>query len=142
MYPEQAHIYGPGLTWLLELGRTVSADEYAQLQNLRAQFRTELDAVLTAVDVLLTPTIMPIAGPSVAQMEQEEVGTGICAVFYLFTAPFDYSGHPTLNVPAGVDSNGLPQSLQLIGARFNESGLLAAGAMFERVLGPMAYPMP
>ena len=140
IYPEQAHRYGPGLTWLLELGRTVSADEYAQLQNLRAQFRTELDAVLTAVDVLLTPT-MPIAGPSVAQMEQGGLEPE-SAPFLSFTAPFDYSGHPTLNVPAGVYSNGLPQSLQLIGARFNESGLLAAGAMFERVLGPMAYPMP
>ena len=84
---------------------------------------------------------MPVAGPSVAQMEQGGLEPE-SAPFLSFTAPFDYSGHPTLNVPAGVDSNGLPQSLQLIGARFNESGLLAAGAMFELVLGPMEYPMP
>ena len=140
LYPEQAQRYGPGLTWLLELGRTVPADEYAHLQTLRSQFRTELDAVLAEVDVLLAPS-MPVAAPSVAQMEQGGLEPE-SAPFLSFTAPFDYSGHPTLNIPAGVDYNGLPQSVQLIAARFNESGLLAAGAMFERVLGPLSYPMP
>jgi amidase len=140
LYPEQAQRYGPGLTWLLELGRTVPADEYAHLQTLRSQFRTELDAVLAEVDVLLAPT-MPVAAPSVAQMEQGGLEPE-SAPFLSFTAPFDYSGHPTLNIPAGIDCNGLPQSVQLIGARFKESGLLAAGAMFERVLGRLNYPMP
>ena len=140
VYPEQADRYGPGLISLLELGRAVKADEYAHLQNMRDQFRSELDALFTRVDVLLAPA-MPCAVPSAAQMDAGRLDPG-SAPFLSFTAPFDYSGHPTLNIPAGKDADGLPQSLQLIAGRFNESGLLTAGAMFERVLGPLDYPMP
>ena len=140
MYPTQAEKYGPGLVSLLELGRSVDPDEYAHLQSLRDQFRSEVEALFTQIDVLLAPA-MPCAVPSVAQMDVGRLDPD-AAPFLSFTAPFDYSGHPTLNIPAGIDENGLPQSLQLIAARFNESGLLSAGAMFERVLGSLDYPMP
>jgi amidase len=137
-YPAQASQYGPGLTWLLELGRSVSAQEYAELQTLRDTFRTQLEAVFAQVDVMLAPT-MPLAAPSVAEMEEGGIGAD-SAPFLSFTAPFDYSGHPTLNVPAGLDGAGMPRSLQLVAARFNESKLLAAGALFENALGQLDYP--
>ena len=137
-YPEQASKYGPGLIWLLELGRSTSADEYAELQELRDLFREQLEALFTQVDVILAPS-MPIAAPSVDEMERGSLGAD-SAPFLSFTAPFDYSGHPTLNVPAGLDPDGMPRSLQLIAARFDETKLLAAGALFEEAMGTLEYP--
>ena len=137
-YPAQASKYGPGLIWLLELGRSTSAEEYAELQALRDLFRDQLEALFTQVDVVLAPT-MPITAPTVDEMERSSLRAD-SAPFLSFTAPFDYSGHPTLNLPAGIDPEGMPRSLQLIAARFDEIKLLAAGALFEKVLGPLEYP--
>ena len=137
-YPEQADKYGPGLTWLLELGRSVSSQEYAELQGLRDEFRAQLETLFTDVDVIVAPS-MPVAAPSVMEMEEGGYSPD-SAPFLSFTAPFDYSGHPTLNVPAGLDAGGLPRSLQIIAARFNEGTLLKAGALFEAALGQLTYP--
>ncbi|MEC7612089.1 MAG: amidase, partial [Pseudomonadota bacterium] len=137
-YPAQASKYGPGLIWLLELGRSTSAEEYAELQALRDLFRDQLEALFTQVDVVLAPT-MPITAPTVDEMERSSLRAD-SAPFLSFTAPFDYSGHPTLNLPAGINPEGMPRSLQLIAARFDETKLLAAGALFEKVLGPLEYP--
>ena len=71
-YPEQASKYGPGLIWLLNWGAR-RADEYAELQELRDLFREQLEALFTQVDVILAPS-MPIAAPSVDEMERGSLG--------------------------------------------------------------------
>jgi aspartyl-tRNA(Asn)/glutamyl-tRNA(Gln) amidotransferase subunit A len=44
----------------------------------------------------------------------------------------NYLGVPALVVPCGVDSRGLPLSLQLVGRPFSEALLLAAGRAYQR----------
>jgi aspartyl-tRNA(Asn)/glutamyl-tRNA(Gln) amidotransferase subunit A len=44
----------------------------------------------------------------------------------------NYLGVPALVVPCGVDSRGLPLSLQLVGRPFSEAPLLAAGRAYQR----------
>jgi Asp-tRNA(Asn)/Glu-tRNA(Gln) amidotransferase A subunit family amidase len=46
---------------------------------------------------------------------------------------FNLTGHPVLSVPAGFTKDGLPVGLQLIGQRFDDETVLAAGAALERV---------
>jgi amidase len=50
-----------------------------------------------------------------------------------FTAAFNYSGQPSLTVPAGFDSAGLPIGLQLIGPIGSDERLLETGMAFQRV---------
>jgi Asp-tRNA(Asn)/Glu-tRNA(Gln) amidotransferase A subunit family amidase len=47
------------------------------------------------------------------------------------SAPANVTGHPALAVPSGIDADGLPTSAQLIGPRFGERRVLAAGAVVE-----------
>ena len=68
---------------------------------------------------------------------QEE---GDRAEFIRFTAPFDYSGHPTITLPAGLSAAGLPNAFQLIGPRLGESLLVRFGAAHERALGMLVHP--
>jgi Asp-tRNA(Asn)/Glu-tRNA(Gln) amidotransferase A subunit family amidase len=49
----------------------------------------------------------------------------------VLTCPLNVTGHPALAVPSGVDPDGLPTSVQLIGPRWGERRLLAAGAALE-----------
>ena len=50
-----------------------------------------------------------------------------------YTAPFDMSGHPTLTLPGGVTSDGVPVGFQIVGRAFNEAGILAAGHAYQQV---------
>ena len=48
-----------------------------------------------------------------------------------FTVPFDYNGAPTLTLPCGMSSEGLPRSLQLTGKPHAEPLLCRLGAAYE-----------
>ena len=52
--------------------------------------------------------------------------------FQRFTAPFDYSGSPTLAVPCGFSSEDLPLSLQLGGKHLSEPLLCQVGHAYEQ----------
>ena len=48
-----------------------------------------------------------------------------------FTAPYDFSGSPTISLPCGFTSEGLPASLQLVGRHLDEETLIAAAHLYE-----------
>jgi len=54
-----------------------------------------------------------------------------------FTVPFNMTEQPAASVPCGFTEAGLPISLQIIGHRFDDPGVLHASAWFERALGPL-----
>ena len=138
-YPEQQALYGPVLQGLIELGLRTPEQDYQALEALRKAFTAQLNEVLGAVDALISPC-MPLTTPSVATMEAGAPASDDQADFLLFTAPFDYSGHPTLTLPLASDSGGLPGSFQLIGAKLGEASLLRLGSAFEQASQPVTYP--
>lgn len=138
-YPEQKALYGPVLQGLIELGLRTSSEDYQALETLRQAFTEQLNDVLTGVDALISPC-MPLATPSVMTMESGAPVSDDQADFLLFTAPFDYSGHPTLTLPLASESGRLPGSFQLIGAKLGEGSLLRLGSAFEQASQPITYP--
>jgi len=48
------------------------------------------------------------------------------------TYPVNFSGHPAASIPVGM-ADGLPVGMQLIGRRYADADVLAAGAAFERL---------
>ena len=83
-----------------------------------------------AIDCLLIPTI-PMRGPSVARIANIGEDANLLAGIIRFTCPFDLSGTPTITLPSGFDSTGLPITLQLAGARLGEPVLIRAGHAFQ-----------
>jgi len=138
-FPARRAEYGPVLAGLLDLGLSVPQSKYDELESVRAIFRSKLDALLGSVDVLMTPCMTSVA-PTVAEMDQSVASEDERAAFITFTAPFDYSGHPTITLPAGLNAAGLPLSFQLIGPHLGEAMLVRAGAAHEQALGPMPHP--
>ena len=53
----------------------------------------------------------------------------------VFTVTVNMAGLPGISVPSGLDANGLPLGLQLIGRPFEEATLLALGAVVEQAAG-------
>ncbi len=50
-----------------------------------------------------------------------------------YTAPFDLSGNPTIVLPAGFSSAGVPISMQLVGKHAAEATLCAGGHAFQQM---------
>ena len=50
-----------------------------------------------------------------------------------FTAPFDFSGAPTISLPCGLNNEGLPLSLQFVGKHLQEPLLCRIGHTYEQV---------
>ncbi len=139
LYPAHKELYGPVLAGLLEMGRAVASSEYQALQVLRDTFRAKLDRLFEDVDVMIFPNMTgPV--PTVAQMDSVVAEDDSRAAFINFTAPSDYSGHPTLTLPAGLDAQGLPLSFQLMGKSLFEQQLITFGSAYERVQGTMPHP--
>src|SRR5262245_24873602 len=137
-FPARRADYGPALTQLLDGGLAAPATEYATLERARERFRTELETLLRRVDVIIAPA-MVIAPPRLDAMDT--VLAGGIADFITFTAPFDYSGHPTITLPGGLNADGLPIGVQLIGRLLGEPTLIRAGHAFERAR-PFPRPVP
>ena len=139
-FADRQNEYGPVLKSLIELGLSVGEDTYRGLEKLRQQFSSDLDAVLDGVDVLLCPN-MPALAPTAAEMLDVSLQDPDRADFLTFTAPFDYSGHPTITLPAGVGEGRLPKTIQLIGGKLQESMLIRCGAGFEAAAGAGEHPL-
>ena len=78
--------------------------------------------------------------PTAALMDNGAPAEEGKADFLLFTAPFDYSGHPTLTLPMAPQANELPGSFQLIGRKMDEETLIYLGSAFEGGTMPITYP--
>ena len=81
--------------------------------------------LLRRVDAIAAPA-MVFAPPRMNQMASLLAG-GV-ADFITFTAPFNYSGHPTITLPSGFNRDGLPMAFQLIGRLLGEPTLIRAGS--------------
>jgi aspartyl-tRNA(Asn)/glutamyl-tRNA(Gln) amidotransferase subunit A len=106
---------------------------YLRAQKLRTLIKRDFEqAFANGVDALLTP-----ATPSAA-FGLGEKGQADPVEMYLndmFTVTVNMAGLPGISVPAGLDTQGLPLGLQLIGRPFDEESLFAIGEVIEQAAG-------
>ncbi len=140
-YPEQKDRYGPVLASLIEGGLATETADYEAMEKIRGVFTGALDGLFEDIDVLITPCMTSLP-PTVEAMNTAVASEEERAEFITFTAPFDYSGHPTITLPAGLAENGLPKSFQLIGRHLGEPTLVRAGSAYENALGFGDHPLP
>ena len=133
-YPSRQKDYGESLSQLISFGRErATAMEYASLEQQRLQFRVGMETVLSSVDAVITP-VMPIAMPTLGWIDgdpRQRDGAPLLS----FTAPFDYSGHPTITLPSASGNDGLPNSFQLVGRLFGEKRLIEIAREIEKDSG-------
>jgi aspartyl-tRNA(Asn)/glutamyl-tRNA(Gln) amidotransferase subunit A len=109
---------------------------YLKAQRLRTLIARDFDRAFKDVDVILTPST-----PSAAFAEGENTDDPI--QMYLndvFTVTANLVGLPGISVPGGLDSQGLPLGLQLIGRAFDEETLFRVGGVIESSANFTAKP--
>jgi aspartyl-tRNA(Asn)/glutamyl-tRNA(Gln) amidotransferase subunit A len=103
----------------------IKAPSYAQARRQLDLLRREIKKVFSTVDLLITPTL-PSPPVVIAQ------GAAPTAVSIRNTSPFDVLGLPAISVPCGFTTSGLPIGLQIVGAPFAETTVLALAHAYER----------
>ncbi len=112
---------------------------YLRAQKVRTLIKRDFEECFAAgIDAVLTPTT-PSAAFGIG-----EKGRADPIEMYLndvFTVTVNMAGLPGISVPSGLDAQGLPLGLQLIGRPFEEETLFALGAVIEQAAG-MFQPQP
>jgi len=131
-HPKNVQSYGPGLTSLIEFGRSISASEMQKIWVRRRRFSGEVRGYFQNYDLLLIPA-QPMASPTCKQMLTIGTVPAELARLIKFTAPFDMSGSPTITLPAGFTSKNTPVAIQLVAGHMAEATLVRAGSAFQQV---------
>lgn len=113
---------------------------YVRAQKIRTLIKRDFEAAYAeGVDAILTP-----ATPSAAFGIGEKANADPVEMYLndVFTVTVNMAGLPGIAVPAGLDSQGLPLGLQLIGRPFDEETLFAAAQVIEDSAGRTQLPAP
>ncbi|MHA3913778.1 Asp-tRNA(Asn)/Glu-tRNA(Gln) amidotransferase subunit GatA [Halovulum sp. GXIMD14793] len=105
---------------------------YVRAQKVRTLIKRDFETVFAdGVDAILTPST-PTAAFGIGEMADADP-----IQMYLndiFTVTVNLAGLPGISVPAGLDSQGLPLGLQLIGKPWEEAELLNFAYSLEKSL--------
>ncbi len=127
------------------MGMYVSAAQYsAQYYNralqVRSLIRRDFDQAFDrqgkyALDALLTPStptpafpIGDVYGDTVMMQYSDQLNV-----------PANHAGTPGISLPAGLDAQGLPLGIQLLGGDFTEAALLRIGRAYEMTTASAAW---
>lgn len=107
---------------------------YLRAQKVRTLIKRDFETVFAdGVDAILTP-----ATPSAAFAIGDESMKADPVKMYLndiFTVTVNMAGLPGISVPAGINKDGLPLGLQVIGKAFDEETLFSVGEVLEQAAG-------
>ncbi|WP_296420276.1 Asp-tRNA(Asn)/Glu-tRNA(Gln) amidotransferase subunit GatA [Pseudooctadecabacter sp.] len=110
---------------------------YNRARKVRTLIKQDFEAVFAdGVDAILTPAT-PSAAFELGQKFDDPVQMYLNDVF---TVTVNLAGLPGIAVPAGVDAQGLPLGLQLIGRPWEEGDLLNTAYALEQAAGFVAKP--
>ncbi|MCJ2119596.1 Asp-tRNA(Asn)/Glu-tRNA(Gln) amidotransferase subunit GatA [Methylobacterium sp. J-001] len=113
---------------------------YVRAQKIRTLIKRDFEQAYAAgVDAILTP-----ATPSSAFGIGEKASADPVEMYLndVFTVTVNMAGLPGIAVPAGIDGQGLPLGLQLIGRPFDEETLFAVAQVIEEAAGRTILPEP
>lgn len=104
---------------------------YKKALKVRTLIKNDFMNAYDKYDAIITPT-----APNTAYKLGEKIGDPLSMYMEdLCTIPVNMAGLPGLSIPCGLDSNGMPIGMQIIGKHFDETGILRLAKAYENVSG-------
>jgi aspartyl-tRNA(Asn)/glutamyl-tRNA(Gln) amidotransferase subunit A len=104
---------------------------FTKAQKVRTLIKRDFAQAFGECDFILTPT-----APSAAFGLNEKMSDPLAMYLNdVFAVPASLAGLPAMSVPGGLDSQGLPLGLHLIGRELDEQGILNAALAIEERAG-------
>lgn len=129
-YAHHREDYGPNIGSRMDRALESSPIPYIQAQQGRKPLQDAMAPLFAKYDVLLSPCT-----PGPAPKDRTTTGQTF------FQAPWTWVACPTIAVPSGLASNGMPLAIQLAAGAWDEERLFGAAAWCERVLDVHLTPM-
>jgi len=128
----------PVLRAFVEAGKAYDVATYVKALAARTRMFRAIQGLFESYDFLVSPTITRTALAATFNgasdvVEIDGVGVGPTQPGLTgFVYPFNLTGHPALAVPSGWAADGLPTSVQIVGPRHADSGVLRLGGLLEQ----------
>lgn len=122
----------------------LTLDIFQKILQRRDQFIIAWEHFFDEWDALICPVTMTTAFKH-HETETPFILNGESHPYWMMNAHckvFNYTGHPALAMPLGLDSSGLPLSFQLVGKRWQEMCLLGIGKAISEITGQFTPPYP
>ena len=126
-FKQYRDLYHPKTVELIERGQSISDETLADTLQSGAQLRDELTTLMDRhqIDLWIAPS-----APGAAPKGLDSTGDPV------MNLPWTHSGLPSINLPSGVNEEGLPFGLQVIGRWYQDEMLLSwSGELEARVRG-------
>ena len=101
---------------------------YKKAQQVRTLVKNEFEKAFEKYDVLITPT-SPTVAFNIGQRSNNPLEMYLADIC---TVSVNIAGLPGISVPCGVDSEGMPIGMQIIGKHFDEETILNAAYTYEQ----------
>ena len=129
----RSEAFGPEVKRRIILGTYVLSSGYydayyKKAQKVRTFVKKEFDKNFEKYDVLLTP-VAPTTAFGIGEKSNNPLEMYLADIC---TVSINIAGVPAISIPCGVDSEGMPIGMQLIGNRFDEETILNAAYTFEQ----------
>jgi Asp-tRNA(Asn)/Glu-tRNA(Gln) amidotransferase A subunit family amidase len=116
----------------LRFGARVTIDEYIAAQRKRHEVSARFDDAMGDNAVIVTPTTnaraWPVAGPL-----PSFAGSTNDPMITLNTPDNNFTGHPAVSVPMGLDDHGVPCGIQITAPRFLDGLALGLAEHLENI---------
>jgi len=109
---------------------------YIKAQKVRRLILQDFEKAYETCDAILTPTA-PSGAFAIGENEDDPIKMYLNDVF---TVTANLAGVPAMSVPAGLDANGLPLGLQILGKAWDEETVFKVGGIIEEAAQFSAMP--
>ncbi len=101
---------------------------YLKAIKIKNLIKDEFDKVFKKYDVIIGP-VSPTTAPKLNESLKEPIKMYMSDVF---TVSVNLVGLPAISIPCGVDNNGLPIGMQIIGDSFKEKDIIRVAYTYEQ----------
>ena len=105
---------------------------YLKALRTKALIKKVFDEAFEKYDLILGP-VAPTTAPKLGESLKDPIKMYLGDIY---TIAVNLAGLPAISVPCGIDSQGLPIGLQLIGNCFEEKKIIQAAYTYEQLRGP------
>ncbi|WP_316180975.1 MULTISPECIES: amidase [unclassified Bradyrhizobium] len=132
-FRERPDMLGPNVRANVEEGLGYSLDDFSRASANQTRIYRAYQGFFASHDVLISPTITLSPRPWVELYPAEIDGVPTRSYFHWLALAYavTLAGHPALSLPLGLDDNGLPFGLQIVGPRGGDALVLGVAAALE-----------
>ena len=124
--------YDPETLKRIRSGSDVSAADYINRYRELLTQRREIAKLFNRVDLIITPTT-PISAPAFAELAKSPGDLRAKELIMLRnTRPFNVYGLPSISLPCGFTTSGLPIGMQISGASGAEGSVFSLAAAYQK----------